>query len=244
MKTVIIIQARMSSTRLPGKVLKLVMGRPLLEYQLERLRNVANADEIVVATTINPLDDAIVDVCQRLEVSCYRGSENDVLQRYIGAALQTRAKCVVRINSDCPLIDPTIVEHLINVFHHDSENLDYVSNILEPGYPIGFHTEVFSLKAITRANQLSNSSEEREHVTPYIYRNPNNFSLKSVTIRPDLSQFRLTIDYPEDFKLVEKIIEALYPQNPGFKMQDIIDFLVANPKLRFLNNSFTKQQTI
>ena len=244
MKTVIIIQARMGSTRLPGKVLKKIMGKPLLQYQLERLKDVRNADQIVVATSKKDSDDPIIDLCCKLGVSYYRGSENDVLQRFHDTALSFGADCIVRINADCPLISSEVVDEIIGLYKTESRNVDYVSNILYPSYPIGFHTEVFSKETIIKANLSSIDKEEREHVTPYIYRNPNIFNLRSVSINRDLSHFRLTVDYKEDFELIKNIIEAIYPNNPKFKMNDIITFLTDNPNLPEINNFILKKQTL
>mgnify|MGYP003974349435 FL=1 len=243
-RTVIIVQARMSSTRLPGKILMKVMGKTLLEYQIERLRNVKNADEIVIATSNNSCDNEIVSLCNNIECCVYRGSEVDVLSRYYDAATYYKAECIVRINSDCPLIDHVVVDSLINHYLINFTNYDYVSNILERGYPIGLHAEVFSIESLADANKNAIDSDEREHVTPYIYRNKDIFNLKSISINTDLSDYRWTVDYPEDFKLVSNIIENLYPDNNDFNMYDILDYLRNNPKLIDINSWIKKNQTL
>ena len=150
MRTLIIVQARMSSTRLPGKVLKTVLGKPLLGYQIERLQHVQNADDVVVATTINPADDPIVEFCQTSQTQFYRGSEEDVLSRYYYAAQQFNADTVVRVTSDCPLIDPQVVEQVIRTYLQNIPSYDYVSNCLSRTYPRGMDTEVFSHAVTTR----------------------------------------------------------------------------------------------
>jgi spore coat polysaccharide biosynthesis protein SpsF len=244
MRTVILVQARLGSTRFPGKILKEVMGRPLLEYQIERLQRVKNADEIIVATTTNKGDQPIVDLCNRLSCSFFRGSEKDVLSRIYHAAEKFKADCIVRVNSDCPLIDSDIVEKVINKYLDNLPNFDYVANILEPGYPIGMHTEVFSANALKIANEKAEDKTEREHVTPYIYRNKNQFRLSSVKYYKDLSRYRWTVDYVEDYELVKKIICELYPVKANFNMFDVLKVIEDNPKWFEINNQFKKQQTV
>lgn len=244
MRTVIIVQARLRSTRFPGKILKEVLGRPLFEYQLERLRRVRNADEIVVATTTNNGDQPIVDLCNRLSCSFFRGSENDVLSRYYHAAEKFKADCIVRVNSDCPLIDPDVVDKVVLRYKIDFPKHDYVANILEPSYPIGMHTEVFSFRVLEKAFENGKEGVEREHVTPFIYRNPNLFSLHSVSFDEDLSHHRWTIDFPEDFELLNRILCRLYPQNPMFNMFDVLELLDQNPEWLALNGYIKKQQTL
>jgi spore coat polysaccharide biosynthesis protein SpsF len=243
MRTIIIVQARMGSTRLPGKVLKRVMGRPLLEYQIERLKKVENVTDVVIATTISQNDDPIKELCKELHCSYFRGSESDVLLRYYETAIKFNAECIVRVNSDCPLIDPGVVEEIVEYYSNHNE-LDYVSNILEKSYPIGLHTEVFSMKALRQANDNANSAIEREHVTPYIYRNPDIFKLFSYSIEDDLSKYRWTVDYPEDFELIRIIIMGLYPDKADFNMFDIINLMSSDPGLIKINSRFAKEQTL
>lgn len=244
MRTVIIVQARLGSTRFPGKILKEVLGRPLLEYQIERLGRVRSADEIVVATTTNKGDQPIVDLCNRLSCSFFRGSEEDVLSRYYHAAEKFKASCIVRVNSDCPLIDPDIVDKVVQHYKINFPKYDYVANILEPGYPIGMHTEVFSANALKIAYEKAKDKVEREHVTPYIYRNKNQFRLGSVKYHEDLSRYRWTVDYVEDYELVKRIISELYPVKADFNMFDILKLLEANPEWFEINNQFKKEQMI
>jgi spore coat polysaccharide biosynthesis protein SpsF len=244
MRTIIIVQARMGSTRLPGKILKKVMGKPLLEYQIERLKKVRNVDDVVIATTINQIDQPVKELCEKLHCSYFRGSENNVLLRYYEAAIKFKAECIVRVNADCPLIDPDIVGDIIEYYHLNYNEIDYVSNILEKSYPIGLHLEVFSMEALVRANHNANSATEREHVTPYIYRNPDLFRLFSYSIQDDLSKFRWTVDYPEDFKLIRIIIERLYQNKKDFNMLDIINLMNSDASLMQINSQFTKEQTV
>ncbi len=232
----------MGSTRLPGKILKKIMGRPLLEYQIERLRKVRNVDDVVIATTTNKIDIPVKKLCETLKCSYFQGSENDVLLRYYEAALEFNATCIIRVNADCPLIDPLIIEKMVEHYKNHRE-LDYVSNILEKSYPIGLHTEVFSIDALSMANNRA-TEEEREHVTPYIYRNPNIFRLFSYSIDDNFSKYRWTVDYPEDFELIRLVYTKLYIEKPDFDMFDVINFMNSDPRLIQINSQFTKNQTI
>lgn len=234
MKTVAIIQARMGSTRLPGKVLKKVLGKPLLEYQLERVKKSRLIDEIVVATTVKEQDQPIVDFCMEKGVSCYRGSEEDVLARYYEAAKAYEADIVVRLTSDCPVIDPDVIDRVIQAFLEDEE-ADYVSNTLERTFPRGMDTEVFSFQALEQAFQSARMQSEREHVTPYIWKNSDRFSIKSVFHRDDLSIHRWTVDTPEDFELIKKMIEHLYRVQRDFSMEDMLQLLDQHPQWKEIN---------
>lgn len=235
MKTVIIDQARMTSTRLPEKVMKEVLGKPLLEYQIERLRGANEADEVVIATTTNNTDQPIVELCNRLEVAYYRGSEEDVLSRYYEAATEFGADIVVRVTSDCPLIDPAIVDKVIKHYKDNRDSYDYVSNTLTRTYPRGMDTEVFSYKVLHDAFYNAKEQPEREHVTPYICWQPECFRLGNVSNHENQSQYRWTVDQIEDFLLIENIIKALYPNNPQFNMTDVLILLKENPKWVKLN---------
>ena len=235
MTTALIVQARMSSTRLPGKVLLPIGGRPMLSYQLERLRRVRAQDLIVIATTVNAADDPIVEFCAAEGVRCTRGPELDVLRRYHEAATAVGASVVVRVTSDCPLIDPDVVDDVMRIFNASRGTLDYVSNMLEPSYPCGMAAEVMSTLALSRADVEATSPVDREHVTPFLYRNPQRFRLRSVRLGMDLSANRWTVDTPEDFELVRRILETLHPHTPDFDMNDVLALLEQHPQWRTLN---------
>lgn len=235
MKTVIIVQARMTSTRLPGKVLKQVLGKPLLEYQLERLKRVKNASEIVIATTTNETDQPIVEWCQHLGVAFFRGSEPDVLARYHDAAEAHKAEVIVRITSDCPLIDPEIVDRAIAHYLSHIDTLDYVSNGLELTYPRGMDVEVFSRRALDEANAEAMTQEEHEHVTPFIYHRPERYRLANIALPERQDHHRWTVDTVEDLELVSRIIRALYPTTPAFSLKDILSLLQQHPDWANLN---------
>ncbi|MGD0153016.1 MAG: glycosyltransferase family protein [Thermacetogeniaceae bacterium] len=229
MKSAIVVQARMNSTRLPGKVLKTVLGKPLLEYQIERLRRVRLADGIIVATTINDGDQPIIDLCNRLSVHSYRGPEFDVLARYYGAAATFGADLIVRVTSDCPVIDPQVVDGVIAFYLDHRQQYDYVANTLARTYPRGMDTEAFSFRALSEAHSEATAEPDREHVTPFIYRNDRRYRLANVSYREDQSRHRWTVDTEDDFELIGRIIGALYPRQPEFSLEDILDLLAEHP---------------
>ncbi|RZM83060.1 cytidylyltransferase domain-containing protein [Leptolyngbya iicbica] len=235
MKTVIIVQARMTSTRLPGKVLLPVLGKPLLEYQIERLQRVTLADKVIIATTVNPTDQPIVDLCDRLGVAVYRGDEADVLSRYYEAARTYGADVIVRVTSDCPLIDPQIIDTVIQHYFDQQPAADYAANTLRRSLPRGMDTEVFSMSALTAAHQEATAQPDREHVTPFIHQQPERFAMTTVSYDDDQSQHRWTVDTPEDFALIQKILVALYPHCPKFTLADCLNLLEQNPEWRLIN---------
>jgi spore coat polysaccharide biosynthesis protein SpsF len=237
---VIIIQARMGSTRLAGKVLNPIAGRPMLSYQLERLRRCKEAQDIVLATTTLPADNAIVTFCEVEGVACTRGSEQDVLSRYAEAARVVNATIVVRITSDCPLIDPALVDNAIAAFRSD-EGCDYLSNMIQPTWPYGMAVEVMSRAVLDEANAEAREAIEREHVTPFIYWRPERYRLKSLIMEPDLSSHRWTVDTPEDLELISKILTALYPSNPEFDMNDVLNLLQHHPGWELINRHIVQR---
>lgn len=236
MKTVIISQARMTSTRLPGKILKEVLGRPLLEYQIERLKRVTNADAVIIATTVNATDDAVATLCDRLATPCFRGSEEDVLARYYHAAEKYGADTVVRVTADCPLIDPVIVGTVIARYLEGQGTLDYVSNTLVRTYPRGMDTEAFSFKALAEAFREATLPPQREHVTPFIHSQPERYRQASVENPVNCSKYRWTVDTPEDFELIKQILAAVYPQTPHFSMADCLKAYERHPEWQTINS--------
>lgn len=233
-KIEILVQARMGSTRLPGKVLKKVLGKPLLQYQLERLQRVERADSCVVLTTHLPQDDAIVDLCQSLGVAFFRGPVEDVLARYYEAASERGTEVIVRSTGDCPLVDPEVMNRVIQEFSEGK--WDYVSNCLKRSFPRGLDTEVFSFAALKQAYLEAKEPSEREHVTRFIYRHPEKFSLKNVELEQgNFSEDRWTVDTEEDFQFIKHVIEALYPNKPQFDMWDVIALLHHHPEWKLIN---------
>ena len=239
-KTVVIVQARMTSTRLPGKVLKEVLGKPLLEYQIERLQRIKSVDEIVIATTTNDSDQPIVDLCERLSVAYFRGSEEDVLTRYYDVAVAYKADAVVRITADCPVIDPKVCDEVISYYLENYNAYDYVR--LEK-CPRGLDTEVVSFNVLAECFKEATEQPEREHVTPFIYRgNPERYRIKYMDFPEDLSHHRWTVDTPEDFKLIKNIIEELYPLNSEFNYVDILNAMGKYSDWYFINASVQQKK--
>lgn len=238
MTVVAITQARMTSTRLPGKVLLPVLGRPMLAYHVERLRRCCRIDTLVVATTTNATDEPIVRFCAEAGVACYRGPEDDVLARYHGCAVAHGATVVVRLTSDCPLIDPDIVDRCIAVFLEARPGFDYVANTLGVRtYPRGLDAEVFSFRALDEAHREAADPAEREHVTPFLYRHPERYRLGNVAHPTDQSRHRWTLDEPADFDLLSRMIAALYPQRPDFTWLDGLALLERHPEWSEINRA-------
>lgn len=228
--TVAVIQARMGSTRLPGKVLMDIGGRTMLEMVVTRVKRASKIQNRVVATTDKRADDAVVRECERLGVPYYRGSEDDVLDRYYQTASHARAKTVVRITSDCPLIDPGLIDETADAF--EKSGADYAGNTLELTFPRGLDVEVFSFRALEKAWKEAKEPYERVHVTPYIYRHPEKFKLHAVKNPVNQSGYRWTVDTPEDLELVREIVRQLGPFT-GWK--DILAFVEKHPELKEIN---------
>jgi spore coat polysaccharide biosynthesis protein SpsF len=225
MKIVATIEARMESSRLPGKTLAPILGRPMLEMLIERLRRARRVDQVVVATTDRPADQAIEDLARRLDVGCFRGSSDDVLDRVLKAAQAHGADLIVEMTGDCPLLDPTVVDEAIAIFLAGS--FDYVSNVVERTYPRGLDTQVYPVKVLAQVDKLTQEPADRENVSLYIYEHPQRFRLghlyaSSKVRRPDL---RLTVDTQPDLDLVRQIYEALYARNSAFSLYDVIQLL-------------------
>ena len=239
MKRVIIIQARMTSTRLPGKILADLEGRPMLARQIERLRRCREVDEIVIATTINETDNPVVELAEASELRSYRGSEIDVLSRYVEAARECRADAVVRITADCPLIDAQVTDRVIRALTSSPERCDYACNILERTYPRGLDVEALTMEALERCHRQATSLEDREHVTSYIRRDfAGLFVRRSITDSVDNSDLRWTVDTPSDLELIRRIYRELdlahrqlaYPEILAFvrSRRDLVEYNLGN----------------
>jgi spore coat polysaccharide biosynthesis protein SpsF len=239
----IIIQARMGSTRLPGKILKPIMGRPMLSYLLERLRDIQKPHALIIATSLNSQDDVIESFAQKEKVLVFRGDEEDVLDRYYQASLAYPADYIIRITSDCPLIDPHIVEQAIHLMETEKPTPDYVSNVLLRTFPRGMDVELFSFAALKKAAKEAITPSEREHVTPFFHKHPSRFRLANFTHSLDLSNYRLTVDTPEDFLLISKIFEDLYPKKKKFTLDDIIQEWGRHPDWSLIN-AHVKQKEV
>jgi spore coat polysaccharide biosynthesis protein SpsF len=232
MNIVAIIQARCGSSRLPGKVLMDVAGQPLFSRVVQRARQAQTLTEVVLATSTDHRDNPLA---ARLSIPCFRGSEIDVLNRFVGATQAFNADVVVRLSADCPLLDGAVIDRVVHAFQ-EPKGIDYVSNTLERTYPLGLDVEVIARDALVRADLEAQLAPEREHVTPYLYNHPELFSLRNVAQISDLSAYRLTVDYPTDLKVVQHIYQHFQDRNFGF--MEVVDFLTKNPKVRQLNHNF------
>ena len=229
-----IIQARLGSTRTPGKTMKLIGNKPLLEYSVERTRQARYIDRVIVATTTSDKDNLISEWCKEKGIDSFRGSEDDVLDRYFQAASCFKADIIVRITSDCPFVDPQIIDLLIlslKVF-----GADYASNrIKNRSWPHGLDVEVFTFNALKTAWKNGKEKREREHVTPYIMGHPELFRHIEVPLEDDLSYYRLTVDYPEDLEFTRILVEKYSADKMNWR--EIIDLLKELPELAEINAS-------
>jgi spore coat polysaccharide biosynthesis protein SpsF len=237
MNVVAIIQARMGSTRLPGKVLLDLCGRSVLAHVVTRAMAAPHIDRVVVATTALAADDAIEAEAERRGARIYRGSEHDVLSRYYHAAIREQADVVVRITADCPLIDPELVGAMVAKFvsRKGSERVDYLSNTLKRTFPRGLDAEVLSIAALEHAWRETASPEDREHVTPYLYRHPERFRLENHAGARDASHLRLTLDTAEDWALIHRVVQALDGGTRIVRTEEVVRFLDEHPEIAALN---------
>lgn len=233
---VVIVQARMGSTRLPGKSLKIVEGKPLLEHLINRLRFSKKIDKIVIATTTSKKDDVIYRLCEKLGVECFRGSEGDVLDRYYQAAKKYDADIIIRVTSDCPVIDPVIIDKMVDSFRQKLGEIDYLSNVYPTRtYPRGLDIEIFAFGALKEAWVHATNAPDREHVTPYIYMHPEKFKIFNYKDKRDFSKYRWTVDTSEDLRLIEEIYGDLYKKNKIFLYDDILKLMKKRPELPKIN---------
>jgi spore coat polysaccharide biosynthesis protein SpsF len=234
-----IVQARVGSTRLPGKVLLPVNDLDtVLSFGIKQIQNCNLVDKLVVASTVLSEDDKLINHVEKLNIPWFRGSSTDVLDRYYQCAKNFSFSTIVRITSDCPLIDPVIIDEIISNFINNKGSFDYVSNIHSTRtFPHGTDVEVFSFEALEIAWKEAKKSYEREHVTPYIYNNTK-FRLLNITNKKNLSRFRWTVDYNEDLKLIREIISCI--ETRPILMNDVLMLLSKNPHLIEINKNITK----
>lgn len=229
-----IVQARMGSTRLQGKSLADVCGKPLLQRVLERLAHSRYVERVVVATTDQPEDDAIEQLARRLNVEVYRGDVADVLDRFYQAARRFDIAVIVRITADDPFKDPVVLDEIVRHYLEAEGAFDYVSNTIEPSYPEGLDVEVFSWAALERAWREASKPVEREHVTPYIWMQPERFRLRNVRLPHDLSHLRWTVDNEKDLAFARAVYSAFGGERL-FLMEDILRLLQESAELRAMN---------
>ena len=244
MKVVCLVQARVGSTRLPGKILKEICGKTILHHEIDRLKKCKEIDEIVIATTDKKDDDKIVNEAKKLSVKYFRGSENDVLSRFYYSAKENNADIIVRVTSDCPCIDFEILDKMLIYFKekYKEKQVDYLSNTIKRTYPRGYDIEIFTFSALEKSYINAKKEYEREHVTPYIYDKTNNFLKLSFENKDDYSEYRVTLDTIEDFIVIKNIFENLYYKNPYFKLNDVVQYLNDNLHIVDINKHIEQKK--
>ena len=241
MKILTVIQARMSSTRLPRKVMLPILGKPLLIRMIERVGTAELIGKIVVATSTNPEDDKIEELCMENNISCFRGHLTDLLDRHYQTGKSFGADAVVKIPSDCPLIDPQIIDRVLKFYIDNPDKYDFVSNLHPATYPDGNDVEVMSFNALEKAWKESNKQLEREHTTPYFWENPDKFRIGNVVWETGMdysTTHRWTIDFEADYQLIKKVYEELYKNNSVFGLYDILKLLQENPDIAEINQQY------
>lgn len=228
-----ILQARMSSNRLPGKVLKPLLGKPMMFRQIERIKTARRIDKIVVATSVESSDDAIASACEQFQQPCFRGDLDNVLSRFYQCAKPYHPSHVVRLTADCPLIDPGVIDKVIE--RHLDGGFDYTTNAFPRTYPDGLDVEVMTMNTLQLMAQQATAQDQLEHVTKYIRDHAEQFAMAEVCCEQDLSQQRWTVDNPEDFALVEAIYSRLYPTDPAFDYHQVMALYQQQPALFCVN---------
>lgn len=241
MKVVVIIQARLGSTRLPGKILKKLGDKTVIEHVVERARNIIGVDQVIVATTKSDLDDKLVDFLSEVKIPYYRGSEEDVLSRYFYTALEYNADTIIRITSDCPLLDSDVSSKMLEIYLNNEYKIvsNASSNPVNRTFPRGLDTEIFSFQLLEKAYKNANKKYQREHVTPYLYENEKNiFFYKN---KVDYSNHRWTLDTIEDYKMISEVYNFFYKSNKQFKTEEIIKFLNENISIYNINTNIEQK---
>lgn len=240
MSTVAVLQARVSSSRLPGKVLLPILDKPMLEHEIQRVQSSKKLGKLVVATSTNEEDDAIESLCKQLGVACFRGDLNNVLSRFYHAALPFSPEHVVRLTGDCPVIDPDIIDSVVSF--HMWGGYDYTSNTINPTFPDGLDVEIMKFSVLKEAFEQAKLPFQLEHVTPYIYQHSEKYRLGSYEGNVDLSALRWTVDELEDFDFIRWVYKELYPINPFFKLTDIHALLEKHPNATAINAKFKRNE--
>ncbi len=235
-----IVQARMGSTRLPGKVMKPFSGKPMLWHIIDRLKHSKKIERIIMATTVKEDDKVIVKLAEEIGIDIFCGSSEDVLDRYYQSASVFNVEHIIRITADCPLIDPSVIDEIVD--YYQSRDDDYVSNTINPSYPDGLDTEIFSFKALERAWREAKKPSEREHVTPYIYNHPELFRIYNCTNCVDHSGMRWVIDEDADYRFVTEVYKYLYKYGEIFYMDDVLDLLSKHPELNDINKNIKRNE--
>lgn len=235
-KVAAVVQARMASNRLPGKVLMDLEGAPMLARQIRRLKQCARVDEIFIATTTDPLDDPVEELAGKERVGCFRGSESDVLGRFVGVCRLSGADVILRITADCPLMDPEVVDRVAAEILEHPDTCDYASNVLHRTFPHGLDVEAFFADVLMRVDRLARSPLEREHVTMFIYSvRPQLFLLRSVVDSEDNADLRWTVDMPQDLELIRRLYRELDLASTPLPFREIVRHVRANPHMLEIN---------
>ncbi len=241
LKVLTVVQARMGSTRLPGKVILPLAGQPLLLRMYERINASKQSGKIVIAITEEKIDDKLEKLCKENNILCFRGHPNDLLDRHYKAAIEFNADVVVKIPSDCPMIDPDVIDKVIMYYINNQDKYDFVSNLHPATYPDGNDVEVMSFSALGISWENAKKNYEREHTTPYIWENPEKFKIGNVEWESGLDYsmtYRFTIDYEEDYELIKAVYEELYQIKKIFKLNDILTLLGSKPELKKINEKY------
>jgi spore coat polysaccharide biosynthesis protein SpsF len=241
MKIVTVVQARTGSTRLPNKVLMPLAGKPLIIRMLERVCKSENTGKIVVAVTEEKSDDELADICKAEGYTVFRGHTADLLDRHYKAGLKHNADAVVKIPSDCPLIDSQVIDKVISLFISNKDKYDFVSNLHPATYPDGNDVEIISMQSLEKAWKEAEKNFEREHTTPYLWENPGLFRIGNIEWETGLDYsmtHRWTIDYWEDYLFIKEIFEALYKENSDFGLYDILKYIRLHPEVRAINEKY------
>lgn len=238
---VIVVQARMSSSRLPGKVMLPILGKSLLARMIERLQMITHKAQIVIATSEDKSDDVIEQEASKINITCYRGNLNNLLDRHYQAAKQLGADIVLKIPSDCPLIDPLIIDKILDCYFDDPARHDYVSNLHPATFPDGNDVEILTMDCLERTWKEASRPLELEHTTPYIWENPDKFKIGNViweTGKDYSMSHRFTIDYEADYLFIKRIYEELYPEKMDFSCEDILNLLEEKPEIYHINAKY------
>lgn len=238
---VTVIQARTGSSRLPNKILLPLSNLPLLYRMYERVEASKLKGTIVIATTLDKSDDKVEELCKEFKLNCYRGHPTDLLDRHYQAAKLYNADTVVKIPSDCPLIDKDIIDKVIDFYINNSDKIDYVSNLHPASYPDGNDVEIMSMSALEDAWLNASKAMEREHTTPYFWENPDKFRIGNVVLESGLDysmSHRFTIDYEKDYNFIKRLYDELYSINPKFALKEILDLLERKPEIKKINEEY------
>lgn len=235
-----IVQARMGSTRLPGKVMKLLSDKPMLSHIIDRLKHSKKIDRIIIATTVKEDDKVIVKLSKETGIDVFCGSSEDVLDRYYQSASLFNVKHIIRITADCPLIDPAIIDEIVD--YYQAKNCDYLSNTINPSFPDGLDTEIFSFEALKRVWGEAVAPSEREHVTPYMYNHPEIFKTCNYANDIDHSGMRWVVDEEVDYRFVTEVYKHLYKHGEIFYMDDVLGLLSKYPELSDINKNIQRNE--